>query len=200
MKRLFFPIVLALLTLGTFSCSNNNQSEAPAQEAQVNVTPQQPQPVAQKPEAQPMPIAQQGAVAESPVKWMSFNEAMAAAKKNPKKIFIDVYTDWCGWCKVMDRKTFSQTEVADYMNQHFYNVKLNAEKEGKIIFEGKEYQLVDGGKRNIHTFAYALLDGRLSYPSYVYLNEDFERLQISKGFKEAAPFMQELKAVVGSGS
>ncbi|GJM31718.1 MAG: hypothetical protein DHS20C18_07190 [Saprospiraceae bacterium] len=199
MKRFFFPFVLVMLTLGSFSCSN--QSETPDQQLQAAATvPQQaPQPVTPAVQAHPVNVAQQSAI-DSPVKWMSFNEAMAASKKTPKKIFIDVYTDWCGWCKVMDRKTFSQTEVAEYMNKHFYNVKLNAEKEGKITFEGKEYALVDGGKRNIHTFAYALLDGRLSYPSYVYLNEDMERIQISKGFKEAAPFMEELKTIVGSGS
>lgn len=132
----------------------------------------------------------------APVQWKGFDAAVSANAQQPKLIFIDVYTDWCGWCKVMDNKTFSQPEVADFMNEHFHNVKMNAETEGPINFNGQAYTLVSNGNRMIHTLAASLLDGQLSYPSYVYLTPNFERITISKGFKPADQFMEELKAVV----
>ncbi|MCG8327375.1 MAG: DUF255 domain-containing protein [Chitinophagales bacterium] len=127
------------------------------------------------------------------IQWMSIEAALSAQKENPKPIFVDVYTDWCGWCKVMDKKTFSQEEVASYLNDHFYPVKFNAEKEKPIELNGQQYEVVNAGKRGIHTLAYAMLDGRLSYPSYVILGGDMQRLGVIKGFKEADPFLSMLE-------
>ena len=95
----------------------------------------------------------------------------------------------------MDSKTFSRPEVARYMNENFHPVKFNAEKEAPLTFRGQEFKVVDAGRRGIHTFAYAILDGRMSYPSYVILDSQLQRLGIIKGFKEAEPFLQELKQV-----
>ena len=64
------------------------------------------------------------------VQWMSFEEAVAKNKLEPKKIFVDVYTDWCGWCKKMDAGTFNNPVVAKYLNEKYYNVKLDAEGQG----------------------------------------------------------------------
>lgn len=129
------------------------------------------------------------------INWMTWDEAVAAQAQSPKMLFIDIYTDWCGWCKVMDRKTFTDEKVADYINEHYYAVKFNAESEDPITFRDKEYEVVQGGRRGIHTLAYALLEGNLSYPSYVFLNDNFQRLHISKGFQDAAPFLAEVQAV-----
>ena len=63
------------------------------------------------------------------IEWMTFGEAIEAQRKNPKKIIIDVYTDWCGPCKLMDKKTFQNPDVAAYISKHFYAVKFNAEGE-----------------------------------------------------------------------
>jgi len=58
------------------------------------------------------------------VEWMSMNEALQAQKDEPKKIFADFYTDWCGPCKAMDKNTFAHPEVAKYINMHYYPVKI----------------------------------------------------------------------------
>ena len=63
----------------------------------------------------------------SGVKWLTFEEAVEKSKTEKRKIFIDVYTDWCGWCKVMDKNTFNDPEVAKLLNEKFYPVKFNAE-------------------------------------------------------------------------
>ena len=61
------------------------------------------------------------------IKWYTFEQAIKLCEKAPKKLMVDVYTDWCGWCKKMDAETFSNAEIAKYVNEHFYAVKFNAE-------------------------------------------------------------------------
>lgn len=130
---------------------------------------------------------------EKLVKWYTWEEAIAANEKEPKNIFVDVYTDWCGYCKLMDKNTFEDPKVAEYLNEHFYPVKLNAEQKEDIEFNGQTFKWVEGGRRGIHTLAYALLDGNLSYPTTVFLTEKLERVAISPGFKKPKPFMKELQ-------
>ena len=129
------------------------------------------------------------------IKWYTIEEAMAAHKEEPKKLFIDVYTDWCHWCKVMDKQTFTDAKVAAYLNENFYPVKFNAETRETVKFNGREYMWMAGGRRGVNKLAYALLGGRLGYPSFVYLNEDLERVKISPGFKKPEQMLTELKSV-----
>ncbi|MGL4364125.1 MAG: thioredoxin family protein [Bacteroidales bacterium] len=126
------------------------------------------------------------------MKWHTMAEAIELNKKNPKKIFIDLYTNWCRWCKVYDRETFSNPTIAKYMNQHYYAVKFNAEGQDTVHFRGQTF--VNGGAKtkSTHMFAVALLNGQMSYPSVVFINEKHELLYILAGFKnpiEFAPFM-----------
>lgn len=130
----------------------------------------------------------------STLKWYSWEEAVALQKKNPKKLFVDVFTEWCGWCKRMDRSTFSDPAVAKYLSENFYPVKLDAEQKADIEFNGETFKFVDSGNgRGVHTLAYALLDGKMGYPSMVYLNEKYERILISPGYKEVGDMLKELK-------
>lgn len=120
---------------------------------------------------------------DSAVKWYSFKEAIEQNRKNPKKVFIDVYTDWCGYCKKMDASTFSNEIIANYMNENFYSVKLDAERTDTVEFKG--YTFVNEnpqGRRSSHQLAQALLNGRMSYPSYVFLNEENEIITVVPGF------------------
>ena len=128
------------------------------------------------------------------VQWITWEEAIEASDtdENPKKIFIDVYTDWCGWCKRMDASTFSNPKVAAYMNEHFYNVKFNAEQKEEIEYKGHKLKFLNRGRRGVHELAVSLLDGRLGYPSYVYLDEEQQRISISPGYKESKAFLKEL--------
>ena len=132
--------------------------------------------------------------APAPLKWYTWEEAIKLNKTNPKKMFVDVYTDWCGWCKRMDKSTFVDPKVMEYMSANFYAVKLNAEQKEDIQFNGETFKFVDnGGGRGVHTLAYALLDGKMGYPSMVYLNEKYERIMISPGYKEVPDMLKELK-------
>jgi thioredoxin-related protein len=128
------------------------------------------------------------------MKWYSFEEAVALNKTKPKKIMIDVYTDWCGWCKRMDKGAFVDPAVAEYMNANYYPVKLNAEQKEEIVFGRDTFRYVQSdGQRGIHTLAYSLLDGQMGYPSIVYLDEQYRRIMVSPGYKESPDLMKELK-------
>ena len=129
--------------------------------------------------------------AQEKIQWMSIEEAYALTltESTPKKIFIDVYTDWCGWCKRMDKATFQNPEVAAYMNEHYYNVKFDAEQKESIEILGNTFEFVPQGNRGYHELAAALLNGKMSYPTVIFMNGKFEMLSPVPGYQEAGPFM-----------
>jgi len=91
------------------------------------------------------------------IKWMTLNEALAAQKKNPKPIFMDVYTDWCGPCKMLDKNTFHDPAVVKYVNENYYAVKFNGEGKEEVTYKGNIYgnpNYVEGrtGRNGVHTF------------------------------------------------
>jgi thioredoxin-related protein len=120
------------------------------------------------------------------IKWMTIKEAEASIKKEPRKIFIDVYTDWCGWCKKMDKDTFSDPEIAAYVNKHYYAVKLDAEGKEPITVKGHTYTFKPEYKS--HELALALLNGQMSYPTTVYLDEKMNMLSPVPGYLDKATF------------
>ncbi|MBL7856805.1 MAG: DUF255 domain-containing protein [Cyclobacteriaceae bacterium] len=126
--------------------------------------------------------------AESPVQWISFEEAVKKSKTEKRKIFIDVYTDWCGWCKVMDKNTFSDPRVAKLLNEKFYAVKFNAEQRADVLFNGNTFKFVGEGRGGYHQLAASLLNNKLSYPTVVFLDEDFGMLLPLPGYREAPEF------------
>ena len=122
------------------------------------------------------------------VKWLSFEEAVEKSKKEKRKIFIDVYTDWCGWCKVMDKNTFSDPKVAGILNENFYAVKFNAEQREDVVFNGTTFKFVQSGRNGYHELAAALLNNKLSYPTVVFLDEEFKMLQPLPGYQGPESF------------
>ncbi len=133
-----------------------------------------------------------GSLQGQEVEWLSWNEAMTKISEDtkPKKIFVDIYTDWCGWCKKMDKDTFQNPEVAAYMKEHFYMVKLDGEGKEEIEFKGKTYGYVASGRRGYHEFAAALMNGKMSYPTTVFLDEDTNMLTPVPGYQKPRPFME----------
>lgn len=127
------------------------------------------------------------------INWMSFEEAVEANKTNPKKILIDVYTDWCGWCKVMDKETFTDPEIVEYISTNFHAVKLDAEQKESIFFKDVEFVWKPSGRNGMNELAVSLLNGSMSFPSFVILTEDYKRIRIIKGYKKPQQFMPHLK-------
>lgn len=115
-------------------------------------------------------LAQNITQSESPIKWLSFEEAIQKQKESPKTILIDMYTSWCGWCKKMDAETFNNKDIANYINTYFYPVKFNAERTDTVVYNGKTYVNLNTGNRSSHQLAQLLLNGRMSYPTIVYID------------------------------
>ncbi len=131
------------------------------------------------------------------VQWMSWEEAIQAMEKEPRKLFVDVYTDWCGWCKRMDATTFSDPEVVSYLNENYYAIKLDAEQKPDITYKGQTFKFVASGRRGYHELAAALLQGKMSYPSVVYLNEQEQLITVSPGYKQKEQMLKELRYIGG---
>lgn len=145
---------------------------------------QKQQQVQQQPQAQT--ISQ---VPTVKIKWYDLPQAIEQQKKKPKKIFIDMYTDWCGWCKKMDANTFVNPVIVDYMNQNFYAVKFNAERKDTLQFKGKTFVNPNpAASRSSHQLAQQLLMGRMSFPSFVFLDEAQGTITIVPGYQKAPQF------------
>lgn len=109
------------------------------------------------------------------IQWMSLEEAIAAQKITPKKIFMDVYTDWCGPCKLLDKKTFQNPDVSKYISEHYYAVKFNAEGQEEINFFNQTYTNPSydpnrKGRNGTHQFTQYL--GVKGYPTMVFFSEN----------------------------
>ncbi|MGX7687746.1 thioredoxin family protein [Flectobacillus roseus] len=120
------------------------------------------------------------------IKWMTLEQAFQAIQKEPRKIVIDVYTGWCGWCKVMDQKTFTDPKVIEYINQKYYAVKLDAEQKDDITIGTQKYIWQNG----YNQAGVQLLQGKMSFPTMVYLDEKFNMIQPVPGYQDAKQFHQ----------
>ncbi len=125
-------------------------------------------------------------LAQDKINWITMNKALEAQKSNPKKIIMDVYTNWCGPCKLMDKNTFGNKDVIRFINDNYYAVKFNAEGTQEITYQdftytNPNYQPERKGRNATHFFADALrLQG---YPSLVFFEEDGTLIQPVVGYK-----------------
>lgn len=114
------------------------------------------------------------------IQWKTLDEVEALMKTAPRKVYIDIYTEWCGWCKVMDRKTFTNPAVVDYMNEHYYAIHLDAETADSLVFKQKKYGRLEGSKTN--ELAAEFMNNKLSYPTSVFFDEQFLNPQPVPGY------------------
>jgi len=123
------------------------------------------------------------------VKWMTMQEVKTAMEKEPRKVLMDVYADWCGPCKLMDKNTYGDSEISKYINENFYAVKFNAEGNDKFEFKDREFSnpnYVEGKVGARHEFAQYL--AIYSYPSTVFFDENFEPITNLRGYFDAQEF------------
>lgn len=138
-------------------------------------------------------MASFGLGAQEMINWYTWEEGMSKAQDEQKKFVIDMYTDWCGWCKRMDKQTFQNHNIATYVNENFIAIKFNAEQKGEITYMENVYKFVKGGKRGYHELAAQLTGGKLSYPTVIFLDENMEVIQALPGFLDAPTFDPILK-------
>lgn len=128
------------------------------------------------------------ASAQNKIKWMTWEEALAAQEKSPRKILVDIYTDWCGWCKKMDKATFQKDKIAKYVNNNYYPVKFDAEYKDVIIYDGKEYKYIANGRKGYHELAVVITQGKLSFPTVTFIDEKLQVIQPIGGYQGPESF------------
>ncbi len=103
----------------------------------------------------------------------TYEEAIKLAKKEKKAVFIDAYTSWCGWCKELDKRTFSNDDVAEYMNANFINMKIDMESEVGIPLANK-YKV-------------------RAFPTLLFIHHEEKVSHRIEGFMQAPAFLEEAK-------
>mgnify|MGYP000867311363 FL=1 len=103
------------------------------------------------------------------IQWLTIEELQKEYQKKPKPILIDIYTKWCGWCKVMDKETYTNDLVANYITENYYAVKFDAESKDSVEWNGKKYGYNPAARSN--ELAIYLLSGRMSYPTTIFIPE-----------------------------
>jgi len=153
-----------------------------------------------------LPSFSQERIYQETIDWISLEEAQERVKTEPRKILIDVFTNWCGPCRMMNTNTFVHHEIVRYINNNFYAVKFNAEGPNNITFKGVVYSNPDydpeaKGRNSLHELTYKLaaLNGQIAYPTVVYLDENLDILTPIQGYFTPRQLSPVLK-FFGSGS
>ncbi len=113
------------------------------------------------------------------IQWNSFDAGMEKAKADHKKVLVDVYTEWCGWCAKMDTEVYTNPGVKDYLSKNFVIIKMNAEGNGRVHYKGQEYS----------PGQLAAAFGVKGYPTTLFMREDSEPITLLPGYAEAPMFL-----------
>jgi len=131
------------------------------------------------------------------IKWMSITDAEKLMKDNPKKIIVDVYTDWCGWCKRLDATTYKDPKIVEYINKNFYAVKFNAESKDNITFKGTQYSF--DAQRRVNGLSTIMMGNSTGYPTTTFLGENLEVLSNIPGY-QSTDMMNSILHFFGDGA
>jgi thioredoxin-related protein len=112
--------------------------------------------------------------------WESFDAGLAKAKAQNKMILVDIYTDWCSWCKKMDANTYTNPKVKDYLKKNYTIIKLNAEGTTPIMYKGQKMSPAE--------FAQGM--GVTGYPATLFMKSNGDGITLVPGYAEADKFMQ----------
>lgn len=133
--------------------------------------------------------------AQEEISWLDIEQGVRDAAAQDKIMLINIYTDWCGFCKRLDETTFLDDSVRTNIENHFIPIKFNAEMRDTIAFKGITYNYIEEGRRGHHGLAGHLLEQRLGYPTLVYVHQDGEIIHRAPGFKTKAEMLMELSYI-----
>jgi len=122
------------------------------------------------------------------ITWQTFDKGVELAKKEKKMLVLDIYTDWCHWCKVMDKDTYGNPDVVKYAQENLVMAKLNAETDEKFKFKEGNYS----GRQ------LSIMFGVEGFPSTIFLNSEGELITSISSFIPADRFIMMLKYLDGN--
>jgi len=208
MKNLIIVILYFIAVLSIACCKQETLQKKPDAQpvgksvVQNHVTPsisaKTVQPTITTTSQPPVPAAKTILDPDSKVKWIAVSDLNTQGPKQKKKVMVDLYTDWCGWCKKMDKNTFEHPEIATKLNKKFLPVKFNAEMQEPIDFKGKKYTYQGQGRRGFNTLAYEMAKGKMSYPTIAFLDENLDLINAFPGYLDASQFESLLAYIEGN--
>ena len=180
---------LMILALFAFMVSCSSSSVQQEEEPQTTTT--------ATPSPASAPIKKKVAAATGRINWLSFEEAQQKMNKEARKVIVDVYTPWCGPCKMMDRSTFQDPEVIKHINENYYAVKFNGESGDDVQFKGKTYtnpKFDPNRPKNRRNAAHQLtaILGIRGYPTLIVFDSKFNKLENIVGYRKAGQLLDEL--------
>ncbi len=144
----------------------------------------------------PRTDAKSSANSPEELKWTPIDKAIIENKASNKKyILVDLYTEWCGWCKKMDENVYTDAQVVSMLNADFTVVKFDAETKDAVNFNGKSYSFTKTGARGANQLAMDLgsTSGKLGYPTLVVLDANGNKIQAFPGYKDVQSLTELLK-------
>ncbi|MEM8888801.1 MAG: thioredoxin family protein [Bacteroidota bacterium] len=135
--------------------------------------------------------------------WTSFEELAELQRKEARPLMVFIHADWCKFCLMQENNTFSDKEIADYLNENYYVLKLNGESKEAIRFLGREYNFTSSGAgTGQHQLAELLgkVEGSLTYPTTVMLSPEFQLKGREVGFLNSDAFIALLRRTFPSAS
>lgn len=128
-----------------------------------------------------------GYVSAQKIEWKTIEQAAKVNPKNSAKLyFVDFYTTWCGWCKKMDRTTFTDPTVSKILSAYFIPVKFDAEGSVEFVWNGVKYAnaaTAPGGRASTHSFAKKMLGTQMGFPSFGIFASNQSQLTVIQGYQ-----------------
>lgn len=183
MSKKYYVVVALVIVAGvmiSFSTLNKGSEQSPPQDSQVALASDQ----------------------KAGLVWYNVNDALLLQQQNGKKLFIDVYTDWCGPCKWMDKNTLSHPVIQEKLDKYFIPIKFNAEGNDTITFNGRVFvnpKPNAPARMSTHEFTpyIASTERGIAYPTVVFINEQLELIQPIAGALAPAQ-MEPILEFIGS--
>lgn len=118
------------------------------------------------------------------INWITFEQLQDSMKVKPKRVFIKIYTDWCGPCKLMDKKVLSKSRITEPLSRYYYSIAFNAEQTASIKFKDSTFTFNPKLGPGTHNLAYHLGKDaeHMYYPTIVILDEKLEMLYHYPGY------------------